>query len=133
MMSVSRIVFGSHVFDPATGVLQCGIAACDLQNQPAQLLALLLEHAGEIVTREQIRQALWPQTIVSYDQNINFAIRQIRVALGADANLVQTVPRHGCRFVGNIVPEEWRQDGGIAGTQDGWIAGLGEMWRPPSP
>jgi len=97
-----RIRFGSHEFDPGTGALWRGCDQCDLQSQPAQLLALLVARPGDLVTREQIRQTLWPGTVVSYDQNINFAIRQIRVALGADANLVQTIPRHGYRFVGNV-------------------------------
>ena len=73
-----------------------------MQSQPAQLLALLLAHPGAIVTRDQIRATLWPDTTVAYDQNINFAIRQIRIALGVDAQLVQTVPRRGYRFVGTV-------------------------------
>jgi DNA-binding winged helix-turn-helix (wHTH) protein len=77
-----------------------------LQAQPSQLLALLLEHAGDVVTREQIRSTLWPDTTVAYDQNINFAIRQIRVALDQDAVLVQTLPRRGYRFVGEVTRTE---------------------------
>src|SRR5262245_56425780 len=124
-----RVRFGSHEFNSGTGALSRGRDRCDLQSQPAQLLALLVAHAGDIVTREQIRLTLWPETIVSYDQNINFAIRQIRVALGADASLVQTVPRHGYRFVGGIVRETW-QDGGIAGLQGqpGFL-NRGRSWR----
>lgn len=95
-------MFGAYVFDRSTGTLRRGRDRLDLQAQPAQLLALLLEHAGENVTREQIRERLWPDTVVGYDQNINFAIRQIRVALNGDANLVQTVPRRGYRFVGEL-------------------------------
>jgi DNA-binding winged helix-turn-helix (wHTH) protein len=129
-MAAAPVRFGSHGFDPATGALRRGNAACDLQSQPAQLLGLLLEHAGELVTREQIRLALWPDTVVAYDQNINFAVRRIRVALGEDASLVQTVPRRGYRFVGNVVRETWQadriagsRDGRIAGSRDGRIAG----------
>lgn len=98
------IAFGSHVFDPNTGSLRRGRARCEIQSQPALLLGLLIEHAGELVTRQQIRAALWPDTNVAYDQGINFAIRHIRVALGPDAHLVQTVPRRGYRFVGNSAP-----------------------------
>lgn len=96
------MTFGSHLFDGSTGSLRRGGKRVDLQLQPARLLALLLEHAGDIVTREQIRDRLWPDTTVAYDQNINFAIRQIRVALAHDANLVQTVPRRGYRFMGSV-------------------------------
>ena len=95
-------VFGSHSFDPNTNTLRRGRARLELQSQPAQLLALLLAHAGDIVTRDRIRATLWPDTTVAYDQNINFAIRQIRIALGVDAQLVQTVPRRGYRFVGTV-------------------------------
>ena len=98
------MAFGSHLFDPNTSRLRRGQVPCDLQAQPSQLLALLLEHAGDVVTREQIRAALWPDTQVAYDQSINFAIRQIRVALGVDAALLQTVPRRGYRFVGEVTP-----------------------------
>jgi DNA-binding winged helix-turn-helix (wHTH) protein len=102
MIRSALIAFGAHVFDPKTRCLRRGRERRDLQSQPAHLLALLLEHAGEVVTREQIRSTLWPDTTVAYDQNINFAIRQIRVALDQDANLVQTVPRHGYRLVGEV-------------------------------
>src|SRR6516165_1497892 len=95
--------FGSHALDPGSGVLCRGVERCALQSQPAQLLALLIEHAGELVTRDQIRARLWPDCIVEYDQNINFAIRHIRRALGSDAGMVQTVPRRGYRFIGDVV------------------------------
>jgi DNA-binding winged helix-turn-helix (wHTH) protein len=67
---------------------------------------LLLERAGEVVTREQIRDALWRDTVVSYDQSINFLVRRIRVALDVDAALLQTVPRLGYRFVGKVILED---------------------------
>ena len=117
---MALIRFGAHVFDPATGTLRRGKADCSLQSQPARLLALLVERAGEVVTREQIQQALWPETVVSYDQNINFAVRQIRVALDLDASLVQTVPRRGYRFVGNVTHQNtanrgrWRKGVAVA-------------------
>jgi putative ABC transport system permease protein len=101
-MHRARIQFGLHEFDPDASILFRRGERCVLQSQPARLLGLLLEHAGEIVTRDQIRQELWPDTIVVYDQGINFAIRQIRKALGGDADLVQTVPRRGYRFIGEI-------------------------------
>jgi DNA-binding winged helix-turn-helix (wHTH) protein len=101
-MAGPAIRFGSHLFDPNTGSLRRGRVCCKLQSQPAQLLALLLERAGDVVTRDDIRQALWPDTVVAFDQNINFAVRQIRVALDVDAGLVQTVPRRGYRLVGEV-------------------------------
>lgn len=100
------IRFGPYAFDAGTGVLRREGERCDLQSQPAQLLGLLLEQPGEVVTRERIRERLWPDTQVAYDQGINFAIRQIRLALGRDADLVQTVPRRGYRFIGEIAHAE---------------------------
>lgn len=94
--------FGSYVLDPRTGTLSRGRERCALPSRPAQLLVFLIQHAGELVTREQIREQLWPDTVVTYDQNINFSIRRIRVALGPDAHLIQTVPRRGYRFVGDV-------------------------------
>ena len=94
--------FSSLTFDPNTSTLYRQSERCDLQAQPAQLLGLLLDRAGEIVSREQIRQALWPDTTVAYDQSINFAIRQIRIALDLDGGCIQTIPRRGYRFVGSV-------------------------------
>jgi DNA-binding winged helix-turn-helix (wHTH) protein len=108
-MAGPLIRFGSHLFDPATGSLRRGRLSCRLQAQPAQLLALLLDRAGDVVTRDEIRQALWPDTVVSFDQNINFAIRQIRLALDMDAGIVQTVPRRGYRLVGEVTRIESRR------------------------
>jgi DNA-binding winged helix-turn-helix (wHTH) protein len=94
--------FRSYVLDAGRGALRRGLEPCPLQAQPAQLLALLVERAGEVVSRDEIQARLWPDVVVAYDQNINFAIRQVRIALGADAALVQTVPRRGYRFVGEV-------------------------------
>jgi len=99
----NRVVrFGSHMLDSSTGALRRGMQRCPLQSQPTQLLILLVHRAGELVTRDDIRDHLWPGTVVSNDLNINFAIRQIRVALGDDAGMIQTVPRRGYRFVGDL-------------------------------
>jgi len=79
-----------------------------LQSRPFDVLAFLVAHADTVVTREAIRDATWPDVVVEYDQNINFAIRQIRIALGPDADRLQTVPRRGYRLAGPIVvPNQW--------------------------
>ncbi|HEX7136544.1 MAG TPA: winged helix-turn-helix domain-containing protein [Vicinamibacterales bacterium] len=106
---MSKVRFGSHLFDLGTGTLRCGNASRSLQAQPARLLALLVDRAGQVVTRDQIREALWSETVVSYDQSINFLVRRIRVALGPDAGLLQTVPHLGYRFVGKVVHEDARR------------------------
>ena len=77
-----------------------------LQEQPFQILAFLLEHPGEIVTREQLRKKLWPaDTFVDVDNSVNAAINRLRDALGDSAEsprFVQTLPRRGYRFVAPI-------------------------------
>ena len=77
-----------------------------LQEQPFQVLVVLLEHAGEIVTREQLRQKLWPKdTFVDVDNSVNAAINRLREALGDSAEsprYVETLPRRGYRFVAPV-------------------------------
>ena len=99
-----HISFGSHQLDPDAAILWRAGERCVLQAQPLRLLTLLIERRGEVVTRDDIREQLWSDTVVEYDQGINFAIRQIRIALGPDAHLVQTVPRRGYRFLGDLTP-----------------------------
>jgi TolB-like protein/DNA-binding winged helix-turn-helix (wHTH) protein/Tfp pilus assembly protein PilF len=74
-----------------------------LQEKPFETLALLLEHTGEIVSRDQLRDRLWPaDTFVQFDDNLNSAIKRVREALGDSAEsprYVETVPRRGYRFV----------------------------------
>lgn len=77
-----------------------------LQEQPFQILAFLLEHPGEIVTREHLRQKLWPaDTFVDVDNSVNAAINRLREALGDSAEnprFVETLPRRGYRFVAPV-------------------------------
>jgi DNA-binding winged helix-turn-helix (wHTH) protein len=79
-----------------------------LQQQPFQILALLIEHGGGVVTRQDIERRLWPDgTSVDFEHSVNAAIRRLRVALGDDAlepRFVETVPRRGYRFVGRLDP-----------------------------
>ncbi|MGA9811985.1 MAG: winged helix-turn-helix domain-containing protein [Terriglobales bacterium] len=76
-----------------------------LPGQPFQVLAILLEHPGEVVTREELQKRLWPDTFVDVDHNLNTAINKIREALGDSAEsprFVETLPRHGYRFVAPV-------------------------------
>jgi DNA-binding winged helix-turn-helix (wHTH) protein len=77
-----------------------------LQDQPFQLLMVLLERPGELVTREQLRGRLWPaDTFVDFDHSLNAAIRRVRDALGDDPDnphFIETVPRHGYRFLAEV-------------------------------
>jgi DNA-binding winged helix-turn-helix (wHTH) protein/tetratricopeptide (TPR) repeat protein len=77
-----------------------------LQDQPFQLLLLLLKSPGEIVDREHIRQHLWPNnTFVEFGQSLSAAVTKLRQALGDDANnprFIETIPRHGYRFIAPV-------------------------------
>jgi len=77
-----------------------------LQPQPFKLLSLLATEPGRIVTREEIRAALWKDdTFVDFEQGVNFAIRQVRDALGDDADtplFIETVPKRGYRFLAPV-------------------------------
>src|ERR1700683_5413364 len=76
-----------------------------LQEQPFQLLAMLLEKPGVLVTREELRARLWPQTVVDFDHGLNQAINKIRDALGDSAEnprFIQTVSRRGYRFLADV-------------------------------
>jgi TolB-like protein/DNA-binding winged helix-turn-helix (wHTH) protein/Flp pilus assembly protein TadD len=78
-----------------------------LQDQPFQVLRVLLERRGEIVTRDELKQNLWPaDTFVDFDDGLNTAVRKIRDALGDSAEkprFIETIPRRGYRFVGRLI------------------------------
>ncbi len=79
-----------------------------LQDQPLQVLAMLLERPGDLVTREELRTKLWPaDTFVDFDHGLNSAINKLREALGDSADnprFIETLPRRGYRFVGAVDP-----------------------------
>jgi DNA-binding winged helix-turn-helix (wHTH) protein/tetratricopeptide (TPR) repeat protein len=107
MPSQSRIVrFGLFEADLERRELWKSGVRFKLHDQPFQILILLLERAGEVVTREEIRQRLWPgNTFVEFDNGLNVAVTKLRAALSDDAEnprFVETVPRRGYRFVAPI-------------------------------
>ncbi|MGB8851897.1 MAG: winged helix-turn-helix domain-containing protein [Candidatus Acidiferrales bacterium] len=77
-----------------------------LQDQPFQVLALLLEHPGEVVTREELRRKLWPaDTFVDFDTGLNSAVKKLRDALSdsaEEARYIETLPRRGYRFIAHV-------------------------------
>ncbi len=101
---VSRpIRFGVFEVDPHAGELRKQGMKLKLAGQPFDVLAMLLEKPGEIVTREEIQKKLWPaDTFVDFDHSLNTAVNKIREALGDSAEsprYVETVPRRGYRFI----------------------------------
>jgi DNA-binding winged helix-turn-helix (wHTH) protein len=99
------IRFGEFELDEQTFELRQKGAPVRLPQQPARVLAFLLNHQGKIVTRHQIQQAIWgPDTFVDFEQNLNFCIRQIRITVQDQAEkplFIETLPRLGYRFVGS--------------------------------
>jgi DNA-binding winged helix-turn-helix (wHTH) protein len=102
--------FGTFELDlEAQQLLKAG-RTVRLQPQPFKLLCLLAMQAGKVISREEIRAALWSgDTFVDFDQGVNFAIRQVRDALGEDAEspvYIQTIPRRGYKFVAPVTAVE---------------------------
>lgn len=95
--------FGVFEVDFEAGELRKNGARIRLQEQPFQVLAVLLEHAGQIVGREELRQKIWPaDTFVDFDHSLNTAVNKIREALGDSASnprFVETLARRGYRFI----------------------------------
>src|ERR1700693_1819589 len=97
--------FGIFEADVRTGELTKRGKRLRLQEQPFQLLAILLERPGELVTREELSGRLWPQTIVDFDHGLNKAIGKIREALGDSSEnprFIETVARRGYRFLADV-------------------------------
>jgi len=87
-----------------------------LQEQPFQVLAMLLERPGEVVTRDELRNRLWPNTVVEFDHGLNKAISKIREVLGDSVEsprFVETVARRGYRFLADVavidIPDRQRE------------------------
>jgi DNA-binding winged helix-turn-helix (wHTH) protein/tetratricopeptide (TPR) repeat protein len=109
--NVRRYRFGLIEVDPVRGELLRQGVRVKLQEQPFRLLILLLERAGEIVGRDELRTRLWPEdTFVEFDNSLNVAVRKLREALRDDANeprFIETVPRRGYRLLAPVsLPEE---------------------------
>jgi Tol biopolymer transport system component/DNA-binding winged helix-turn-helix (wHTH) protein len=98
--------FGLFEVDLRAGELRRNGSRLKLQEQPFQVLALLLERPGEIVSREELRKRLWPEdTFVDFDHSLNAAVKRLRDALGDSAEnprFVETVARRGYRFVAPV-------------------------------
>ncbi len=98
--------FGVFEVDLASEELRKHGLRLRVQGQPFQILVALLERPGEVVTREQLRQRLWPDgTFVEFDQNLNTAVNRLREALSDDADaprFIETLSRRGYRFVAPV-------------------------------
>jgi len=104
----SQVVrFGTFEVDLRLGELRKNGIRVKLTGQPFQILVILLEHPGDLVTREQLQRRLWPSdTFVDFDRGLNAAINRVREALGDSAEnprFVETLPRRGYRFIAPLV------------------------------
>jgi TolB-like protein/DNA-binding winged helix-turn-helix (wHTH) protein/Tfp pilus assembly protein PilF len=119
--AAERILFGSFEVNLATGELFREGRKVQLSGQPAQVLVVLLERAGHLVTREELRLLLWPdETFVDFDHGLNNSINRIRDALGDSATspaFIETLPKKGYRFIGKIDSLGERQ-GSVGGDAD---------------
>jgi TolB-like protein/DNA-binding winged helix-turn-helix (wHTH) protein/Tfp pilus assembly protein PilF len=106
-----KVLFGCFEVNLTTGEFFREGRKVALSGQPAQVLVVLLQRAGQLVTREELRLLLWPdETFVDFDHGLNNSINRIRDALGDSATsplFIQTLPKKGYRFIGEIgSPEE---------------------------
>src|SRR6516165_1852549 len=118
-----RVRFGIFEADLRSGELYRQGRRIKLHQQPFQVLAMLLEHPGEVVTREELRRTLWPaDTFVNFDIGLNAAVRKLRRALHDSAEgprYVETLPRRGYGFIAPVA--------GVATSEAGSGA---EVWGP---
>jgi len=98
--------FGAFELDPSAGELRKHGLRIRLQDQPLQVLQILLEKPGQLVTREELQRRLWASnTFVEFDKGIYNAIKRLRETLSDDAETpryIETIPRHGYRFIGPV-------------------------------
>jgi TolB-like protein/DNA-binding winged helix-turn-helix (wHTH) protein/Tfp pilus assembly protein PilF len=105
-LPANSLRFGTYEFDLRSGELRKHGIRIKLQEQPCQILAILLEHPGEMVTREQLQHRLWPSdTFVDFDHSLNTAVMRLREALSDSSEnprFIETLPRRGYRFLAPV-------------------------------
>lgn len=129
--------FGVFELDVNAGELRKSGVRLRLQGQPIQVLTLLLERAGEVVTREELRQKLWAaDTFVDFDHSLNTAINKVREALGDSASTpryVETLARRGYRFIAPVQgPVQSPQQSG-ASVESPVAVSIPAAPHPPNP
>src|SRR5207244_7660574 len=104
--SQGNVRFGAFELDEDAGELRREGIKVRLQEQPLQILQILLEQPGKVITREELRKRIWPSdTFVDFDHGINNAIKRLREALADTAETpryIETLPRRGYRFIAGI-------------------------------
>lgn len=137
-----RLRFGDFEFDSLSGKLFREDRPVKIQPQPLRVLGVLLERAGKVVSREQLRTSVWGDaTFVEFDQGLNYCIRQIRLALrdGASEPLyIETLPKQGYRFIARVAVAPGVPEPGGANQAGAEPAGPSQMVTgattdPPQP
>jgi serine/threonine protein kinase/tetratricopeptide (TPR) repeat protein len=127
----ARVRLGVFELDLRSGELRAGAQKTLLREQPLQVLRMLVESEGELITREEIRKKLWPNdTIVDFDHSINAALKNLRRALGDSAEepkYIETVARRGYRL---MVPVEWMGEEDASGAVSIGLAGTAVRLQP---
>ena len=117
--------FGTFEFETDTGELRKNGRVIALEPQPAKALALLLSRAGEIVSRDELREAVWgSETHVDFDRGIAYCVSQVRTALGdsgENPRFVQTVPKQGFKFIAPVAPVAPDASAASARTFNNWV------------
>lgn len=121
-----RLTFDRFQLNLRSGELHKDGRKIRLQAQPFQLLALLIEHAGDVVTREEVCQALWrTDTFVDFDHGVGVAVNKIREALGDSAEsprFIETLPKRGYRFIADVQIDEPNSDRALVADLDAGAA-----------
>jgi DNA-binding winged helix-turn-helix (wHTH) protein/Tol biopolymer transport system component len=124
-----QVKFGVFELDLTSGELRKGGTRIRLQDQPFQVLKALVEKPGEVVTREELQQRLWPRdTFVDFEDGLSTAVKKIRRALGdsaANPRFVETLPKRGYRFVVPVavLPVEGPEVPGPPWHRRWWVSG----------
>ena len=131
----SVIRFGVFELDARSGELRRSGVLLNLQDQPLKVLECLLERPGELVTREALRQRLWPgDTFVDFEQGVNAAVKRLRETLADSAEsprFVETLPRRGYRFIAPVERDD-RDRPGLAPSAPDQRASLAGKQAPPA-
>jgi DNA-binding winged helix-turn-helix (wHTH) protein len=119
----NRISFGPFLVDSHTQELWKHGVKIKLAGQPLEILSLLVQNPGHLVTREQLRDLLWPRdTFGDFDHGLNAAINKLREALSDSADVpayVETVPRRGYRFIANPIDSSPEVGAPLVSSKDG--------------
>lgn len=124
--------FDTYEVDLRAGELYKAGHRIKLQDQPFQILAMLLERAGQVVGREELQKRLWPaDTFVDFDHSLNTAVKKLRQALSDDRKnprYIETLPKRGYRFLGTVDRATAHAVRAARNTEaSSWVGQIGEV------